>query len=100
MLLQVFSGLVILRLHRSLPDAERGSGFRLGPVGRVLFGGLTIATSLVFIALAVLDSPRNGIAYGVVLGLGVAYYYARRAQLASRGQSLDEILRSGVSAEG
>jgi APA family basic amino acid/polyamine antiporter len=100
MLLQVFSGLVIFRLHRSLPDAERGSGFRLGPFGRVLFGGLTIVSSLVFIALAVLDSPRNGVLYIGVLGLGVAYYYARRAQLARRGDSLDAILRSGVSAEG
>ena len=100
MLLQVWSGIVVLRLHRRLPDAERSSGFRLGAFARVLFGGLTIVSSLAFIALAVVDSPRNGIAYLGVLGLGVVYYYARRAMLARQGRSLDSILRSGVSAEG
>jgi APA family basic amino acid/polyamine antiporter len=100
MLLQVFSGIVILRLRRVLPDAERSSGFRLGAFARVLFGGLTIVSSLAFIALAVVDSPRNGVAYLGVLGLGVVYYYARRAMLARQGRSLDAILRSGVSAEG
>jgi APA family basic amino acid/polyamine antiporter len=100
MLLQVFAGMVILRLHRVLPDAERGSEFRLGPVARWVFGGLTIVSSAAFMALGVLDEPRHGIAYLGVLGLGVGYYYARRAVLAGQGCDLDETLRSGDSAEG
>jgi APA family basic amino acid/polyamine antiporter len=100
MLLQVFSGIVVLRMHRALPETATSSGFRLGPFGRVLFGVLTIVSSLAFIVLAVLDGPRNGIAYLVVLGLGVVYYYARRVVLAGQGRSLDAVLRSGVSAEG
>jgi APA family basic amino acid/polyamine antiporter len=100
MLLQVFAALVVLRLPRVLPEAFRTSGFRLGPVARVVFGGLTIVSSVAFMVLGVLDSPRNGIAYLGVLGLGVAYYYLRRAVLARRGYALDEMLRSGETAEG
>jgi hypothetical protein len=100
MLLQVFAGLVVLRLPRTLPGAFAESEFRLGPIGRWTFGGLTIVSSVAFLVLGVLDSPRNGIAYLAVIGLGVAYYYVRRSMLAARGYSLDETLRSGVSSEG
>jgi amino acid transporter len=100
MLLQIFAGLVVLRLPRAFPEEAKRAGFRLGRVGRVVFGGLTIASSTAFLVLGVVDSPRNGIACLGVLGLGVAYYYARRAVLARRGHSLDQMLRSGVAAEG
>jgi APA family basic amino acid/polyamine antiporter len=99
MLLQVFSGLVVLRLPRALPEESKRSEFRLGRVGRALFGGLTIASSIVFMVLGVIDSPRHGIAYLVVLALGIAYYYYRRAALARQGHDLDRTLRSGLSAE-
>jgi APA family basic amino acid/polyamine antiporter len=100
MLLQVFAGVVLLRLPTALPDAFASSEFRLGPMARAVFGGLTIASSLAFMVLGVLDSPRHGLAYLGLLALGVAYYVARRARLAREGYRLDDVLRSGISAEG
>jgi len=99
MLLQIFAGLVVMRLPRAFPEAKNAE-FRLGPIGRVVFGGTTILSSIAFLVLGVVDSPRNGIACLVVLGLGVVYYYARRAVLARQGRSLDDALQSGHSAEG
>jgi APA family basic amino acid/polyamine antiporter len=100
MLLQVFAGLVVLRMPAVLPEDSKRAEFRLGPLGRVVFGGLTIVSSVAFMVMGVADSPRNGIAYLAVLALGVVYYYLRRAFLARQGHLLDETLRSGVIAEG
>ena len=53
-----------------------------------------------FIGLAVMEGPRNAAAFMLALLAGIGYYYVRRALLARGGESLDEILRSGATAEG
>ena len=100
MIIQMLAAASVLLLPSRLPEEHARSGFRLRPVVRWVVVWVVLLASAGFIALAVGQGPRNAALYLAVLLLGGVYYYLRRAVLARRGQSLDDILRSGATAEG
>jgi len=100
MLLQIFQGLTLVRLPARLPAAWAASGFRLRPTTRWVVAGLLIAVSVAFFILGVSDSLAITALFVGFVGLGIGYYYWRRRLLAGRGYDLDEVLRTGASAEG
>jgi APA family basic amino acid/polyamine antiporter len=100
MLLQIFQGLTLIRLPGRLPEAWAASGFRLRPATRWVVACLLIAVSVAFFALGVSDSLVITALFVGFVGVGIGYYYWRRRVLAARGYDLDEVLRTGASAEG
>ena len=100
MLLQIILGITLLRLPARLPEAWATVGFRLGPVGRAVTAALLVLTSVGFFLIGLTDNWRISALYLGVVGLGLGYYFVRRASLRSHGYDMDAVLRSGASAEG
>ncbi len=100
MIIQMLAAGSVLLIPTRLPAEHARSAFRMRPWVRWTVVLLVLVSSTGFIGLAVMEGPRNAAAFLGVLLLGVVYYYIRRAVLARRGESLDEILRSGATAEG
>jgi len=100
MLLQIFMAITLLRLPARLPDAWRSGGFVPGAAARVGFSVALILVSLGFMGLGVTSGAR---VVGLFLGfvaLGLLYYRFRRDSLRRSGHDIDEVLRTGASAEG
>ena len=100
MILQVFQGLALLRLPRTMPVEWANAGFKLGGTARTVVVALLVVVSIGFFAIGFLDNLAISAGYLAVVGAGLAYYGIRRSRLARTGYDIDAVLLSGGSAEG
>lgn len=92
MVVHALQGIVVLLLPSRVPDHFAHAGYRLGVLGRLVWGaGLTLC-ALGFIVLGVTSDPVGGVIYLIACGLGAAWYHARRVALRKAGLSIDDLL--------
>lgn len=100
MILQVITGVSLLRLPRVMPAEWAEAGFKLEGRAAAVVVALLVVTSAGFFAMGFLDNLAISGAYLAVIAAGLVYYRVRRTALARIGYDMDAELRSGGAAEG
>ncbi len=95
--IQVMSGIAILRAPSKVPEHFRRAPFKLGPAGRWFFGGGFILLSAGFGAVGLVQSHKATLVFLVLLAVGCVYYFFRKRHLQKLGVSIEAALRKDIS---
>jgi APA family basic amino acid/polyamine antiporter len=98
LILQIFLGIAVLRA-----PAQLGAEFDAAPLALRrstlwFFGGGLILISLIFLAIAIVDSPSSVLYAGAHLLAGCVYYVVRGRQLARQGITVEDEIRRQIEA--
>jgi APA family basic amino acid/polyamine antiporter len=98
LILQIFLGIAVLRAPAQLGSEFLAAPLVLGRWTLRFFGGGLILISLLFLTIAVVDSPRSVLYAGAHLLIGCCYYALRRRQLTKQGITVEGQIREQIEA--
>lgn len=93
MLYGIVWSVALTRLPRALPDHYAQARFRLSVPAIWVIALLKIALSAVFLTIGIVSNPVPAVIYFALVGVGAAYYLARRSYLRRAGVDLEALLR-------
>jgi APA family basic amino acid/polyamine antiporter len=98
LILQIFLGIAVLRAPARLGSEFHAAPLVLGRRTLAFFGGGLILISLIFLTIAVVDSPRSVLYAAAHLLAGSGYYALRSRQLARQGITVGGQIREQIEA--
>lgn len=89
----------LTRLPKALPGHYAGARFRLGEGALRAVATVKISVSVLFLGIALGNTPELALVYGVLIALGAAFYGWRSAVLRRRGVRIGALLRAESDAQ-
>ena len=92
MVVQILSGIAVVRLRKRMPAAFEAAAFKSGRAGRLFWGGGLIVCSCCFIVAGLAGDATGALIYIAAFATGAAMYAIRRSTLLRRGVRIEDLL--------